>query len=189
MTKTDKKQFATLMMSLAEVFDSGETPTPVKTEIYFQALQMYDIGELTKAVSNMIQTRPFNSFPKPAEIIESIAGTKEENALLAWQKVDQAVKRVGPYESVKFNDPVIHGVVKFFGGWEKFCDGLAAELKWKQKDFEKIYVVLSKRNGVYPEYLSGITENYNVGKFDDFVPDPVLIGFDQKLITGTKDTA
>lgn len=176
MIEKDKKEFATLMMSLAEVFDSGKPAGPIKTEIYFKALEEYPIDKVIGAVSDTIRLRVFNSFPKPAEIIEAITGHAEERSLLAWQKVDRAVREVGPYASVKFDDPVIHSVVKFFGGWEKFCGGLESEWKWKQKDFERIYAILAKRDGIYPDYLPGITESHNKGKFDDFVPRPVLIG-------------
>lgn len=176
MRPESQKKFAFLMLALAEVFDSGNVPSPAKTEIYFKALVDYSIDSIARAVDEIIKTRIFATFPKPAEIIQAIEGDGNEKTILAWGKLDRAVRQIGSYQSVQFDDPVIHSVVKFLGGWEKICQVTEDEWKWKQKEFERLYLIMAKR-GNHPEYLIGITEWQNMVDYLDDIPDVVRIGF------------
>ncbi len=179
MTAKDEKEFALLMASLAEIFDSGSELSSVKVELYFRLLEDYVIEDIKRGVDEIMRNRVYASLPKPAEIIQAIEGDGNEKAILAWEKLDRAVRQVGPYQSVQFDDPVIHSIVKFFGGWEKICDVSGDEWKWKQKEFERLYTIMAKR-GDHPKYLIGITEWSNMVDYSDNIPDIVQIGFPVK---------
>ncbi len=173
----DKKKFADLMMALAEVFDNGREPSAVKVEIYFKALERFGISEIDKAVSNMINTRVFASFPKPAEIIQEIDGSAEEAALKAWSKVSYAMKHVGQYESVVFDDPVIHSVIEAMGGWHQMQEPNAYHPVFSQKEFMNLYPIKA-RCGNHPEKCMGLFEDTMAGGYKDFIKPSVRIGAD-----------
>ena len=183
----DAVRFAELMAVLAEVYDDGRPPNKIKTEIYFQALKQYDISTLQQAIEHIIKTRVFPSFPKPGEIVQEIESAKGDLALLAWTQVVTAIKRIGPWKSVRFGDPTIHAVVEFMGGWPAAGDWRDDELKWKQKEFERLYGVMKIR-GEAVKYLPGLFEISNEANGYPGLDKPIAIGVDdgKKQIEGTR---
>ena len=150
------------MAVLAEIFDQGQEPSEFKIQLYFQALFGYEIEVIEKAAAAIIKSRVYPAFPKPGEIIREIEGTREERAVIAWGEVVDAIKRTGPYPSVAFSEPVIHAVIEFMGGWPATGDWLEDEIKWKQKEFERLYVIMRGRSlpsGTAPEGLSTLTRS------------------------------
>jgi len=157
----DKKAFAEAMALLAEVYDREVSEQLVG--IYFEALRELSIEELCSAIGNLIKTRVFPSFPKPAEIIVACRGTDDDRALRAWLTALDALRRIGPWDSVRFaRDPVIHSVVEAMGGWGRFCEMEKDEVPFRQKDFMQYYRLL--HNEKHPEHLAGIFEIDNSEK-------------------------
>ena len=92
------------------------------------------------------------------------------------------VKRIGNYQSVQFDDPVIHSTVEAMGGWQQFCSMLTEEEKWKVREFERLYVVISARQSAnHPKYLPGTHEIIN-GAYGREIEPPVFIGEQDKTI-------
>jgi len=182
MQQQDELKFAELMAVLAEVYDDGRPPSKLKMEVYFRALEQFDIDSIGNAIKDLIYTRTTASFPKPAEIIQEIRGTTSNRATLAWVDVLETVKRVGHYQSVKFSDPVIHGVIEVMGGWIRLAGDMTTdEEKWKQREFEKLYEVLSKNpRDKNPEYLPGWHEIHNAVTGYDIKPEVIMIGFSNR---------
>jgi hypothetical protein len=193
MKKTDLEKFAVIMAMLAEVFNDGKEISKNKVELYFKALEKYEIDKISLAASNMIQARVYPSFPKPAEILQEINGTNADRATEAWIGVLNTVKNVGNYQSVKFADPVIHSVINVMGGWDNLASTMTVdEEKWKQKEFERLYQVMNRR-GNHSKYLPGTHElnntpamlaEYKARTGEDWNQEIIEIGFDdQKQIT------
>ncbi len=159
------------MAVLSEIFDQGKEPTEFKIALYYQALIDYDIVAIEQAATAIIKGRVYPAFPKPGEIIQEIEGSKEDRAVIAWGELVEAIKKVGPYQSVNFGDPVTHSVIEFMGGWPATGDWLESEIKWKQKEFERLYVVMKARGGDEIKHLPGIHEMQNGGEIK-----PILIG-------------
>lgn len=181
MQARDHKQFAVMMATLAEVFNDGKEVSKIKMEIYFKALEKYPIDHISGAISEMIKSRVYPSFPKPAEIIQEINGKVENRSTEAWLQVLEAVRQIGNYQSVKFSDSVIHSVVQVMGGWPQLCMMENVEVKWRQKEFERLYeVISSSRDGKHPDYLPGTFEIENFKKGFDVKLTVVRIGFDKK---------
>jgi len=173
--KKDQSKFAELMMSLAEVFDDGKGISPVKTEIYYKALEEFSIEDVEQAVVRTIKTRTFSSFPKPGEIRKEIEGDEEERALKAWVKVEWAVRHVGPYPSVKFDDPVIHSVIENMGGWVDFQEPGVFHPVWTQKEFIAHYRAIARSTN-HPEHLEGIIEMGNATRgYHRHIKPPVYV--------------
>ncbi len=186
MKKQDKTRFAKVMAVLSEIFDQGKEPSEFKIELYFQALADYEIGIIERAAAVVIKTRVYSALPKPGEIIQEIRGTVSNQATLAWLVVLETVKHVGHYQSVKFADPVIHGVIDAMGGWIRLAGDMTTdEEKWKQKEFEKLYEVLAKNpRDKNPEYLPGLIEINNAANGYEVEAGVVKIGYERLQITG-----
>jgi hypothetical protein len=172
----DRKQFAALIVTLAEIFNDGKEPSQMLMKLYWESLKKYEIQTIEKAVSVIIQTRVYPSLPKPAEIIQEIEGKAENRATEAWIQTLTAIRRIGTYRSVKFSDPVIHAVIQFMGGWSEMGNILVDDEKWKQKEFERLYPIMEAR-GNHPDYLPGRLEVSNEANgFIEHIGSPVLIG-------------
>lgn len=178
MKKQDKARFAKVMAVLSEIFDQGKEPSEFKIELYFQALVDYEIGVIERAAAVVIKTRVYSALPKPGEIIQEIRGTVSNQATMAWLEVLETIKRVGHYQSVRFSDQVIHGVIESMGGWIRLAGEMTQdEEKWKQKEFEKLYEILAKNpRGKTPEYLPGLCEIKNASNGYDVKSGVVMIG-------------
>jgi len=59
--------------------------------------------------------------PKIADIVRMIDGSTQSAAATAWAKVMRAVGSVGQYQSLAFDDPVIHLAIDETGGWISLC--------------------------------------------------------------------
>lgn len=170
----DESKFKEYMLVLGEIFD--KEITPALTGVYWKTLEHFSDEQCKRAFEQVIQTAKF--FPKPAEFIEILEGRAENKAVHAWIEVNEAVRRFGPYQSVKFSDPVIHSVVQTMGGWPKLMDCTMDEWKWRQKEFERLYAVITERDGKHPDHLPGIHELENA----EYKGQVIRIGFEKERL-------
>ncbi|MCK5604953.1 hypothetical protein KAR91_23890 [Candidatus Pacearchaeota archaeon] len=161
MTKDDMKEFTGILDFMAEGL--GVDMTEVKYRFYFAALSDLSIEEIKKAANHIARTATF--FPKPVDFRNAINGNQDEAAVAAWEKVLKGKSKAGQYQSVQFDDPVIHTVIKLMGGWGAVCrlEGHDDE-KWQRIDFEKTYKAMQGVNKDHPEYLPGAAEVKNAAK-------------------------
>lgn len=148
MKQTDLREFTGIMDDLAEML--GGDMSPRKYELYFAALSDLDIQDIRTAANHIANTATF--FPKPVDFRNAINGNQDEAAIAAWGKVLKAKSKAGQYQSVKFDDPVIHSVIKLMGGWGALCrlEGHDDE-KWQRIDFEKTYRAMQGSNKDHPD--------------------------------------
>jgi hypothetical protein len=172
MNKSDMPEFIKILTGLAAMFD--KQLTELLRDMYFDSLADLNIEQIRDAGNHIARSATF--FPKPVDFRNSAGGNKDLQALTAWEKTRTAVRKVGRYESVKFDDPLIHSVITTMGGWEAFCscEGYDGE-KWQQHDFEKMYKTMVGANRDHPEYLAGMTELDNSARGFD-IRKPMLIG-------------
>jgi hypothetical protein len=106
-----------------------------------------------------------------------MTGSSQDSAFSAWTKVDKAVRQVGPYESVVFDDPLIHKVLHDMGGWLLLCEKDDDAWPFVAKEFETRYRGFKARSErvEYPAKLIGIFEAEN-SKNGKSVAPPMLIG-------------
>lgn len=169
----DRAKFSKFMAVIAEMFE--KTPSKTIMDIYWKALEPFTDKQCEKAFNEVVVSSRF--FPKPVDIIEVIRGTGSNRATEAWIKTIGALRRVGTYQSVKFDDPAIHSVIEIMGGWDSMGNMLVDDEKWKQREFEKLYPIMEAR-GNHQEYLPGKVEISNTAKGYE-VESPVLIGFEE----------
>ncbi len=152
------------MTVLNEIYgDPSKSISAFKMELYFNTLMNLTIDELNHAVIVLSRTKKIKTFPLPAEIIEAAVGNAEDEAESAFEALLEAIRAIGPYRSVEFQDGIIGRVVKEMGGWETVCDWYEDDLKWNRKNFCDLYRSFVRR-GVSREPVKciGISENYNI---------------------------
>jgi hypothetical protein len=185
MTDSDKPEFLKLLMAMAELFQRNLSESAI--EMYFQALRDYDIRQIQNAAGVILKTKTFHKFPLPGEFIEVIEPQfdPEVRATQVLEIVFDAMESYGAYATVQFDDPVIHKVIEYLGGWAMFVNG-RRECKTDTQDrfwrmeFTKAYRHFSQFTDPNEEIkpMPGILETDNV----EFIsvglakrPEPILI--------------
>ena len=155
MTNNDRPAFAALMKAMGETF-GNTAPSKEKVELFFQAMSDLSIEQLKTAVLSLINTRTITStFPVPGEIRAALSGG-DKAAMIALDKAEKAASHIGAYDSVVFDDPVIHMVIDSMGGWPKFCvPDDDQDWHWHQKEFKRLYDAFSKTPRQCPRVLAG----------------------------------
>ena len=179
METIDQRDFANRINALNQTL-AGKDLKPEILGVYFRALEKYDLDIVINAISKAAVTCKF--FPKPVELIEIIEGKIEDRAEIESNKAFESLKRIGPYQSICFDDPITQAVINnHFGGWVKFCNESMSETEhFQKKEFVKAYEAFSrsgiKKNG----YLPGISEieNKSNGRISNI--DIILIGDKRK---------
>lgn len=171
----DLVKFTTLLAGLGELY--GKFISEQLTDIYWQTLKIFDWQDVQHAFqAHLYNPNCGQFFPKPADIVRFIEGSGETRALRAWTIVEKTMHQVGIYQSVVFDDPLIHAVIEEMGGWIKLCSMTLEDLPFRSREFQKRYMgfVIKKPNR-YPKYLYGLSECENAKNGYD-VESPLLIG-------------
>lgn len=161
MKRTDRAAF---VESLSAVYALYRVDlSAAVTEIWWRALQNYDIAAVQEALGRHAVNPDTGQFvPKPADVVRLLEGTTTDTALLAWAKVADAVKHVGSWTSVQFDDPIIHRVIVDLGGWTELCATTGKEWDFKAKAFQAAYRAYKARPSVEaPKHLPGRIEIQN----------------------------
>ena len=119
--------------------------------------------------------------PKIADIVRLTEGGTADQAQQAWIKVESAVKRVGTWADVVFDDPLTHRIIADLGGWIWLGQQTEKEWPFVAKRFEAAYRGYRARGEVpdYPPKLTGIANLENSKEGMPMEP-PVLIGDRQR---------
>jgi hypothetical protein len=187
MQGSDISKFIAMMAGIAELY--GKCISAQLTDIYWRALKHYELQDVQRALEAHVNNPDCGQFfPKPADVVRFIDGSGETKALLAWTKVEQAIVGVGKYESVAFDDPLIHAVLEDMGGWINLCSKTNDEMPFSANEFRKRYMgFVNKKPERHPRYLPGISEIEN-GKSGYAVSPPALVGdakrAEQVIVTG-----
>lgn len=180
MRNEDREALTAMLAKVMSVY--GKQITTGFVDVFFDALANYDLESVRRGLSAHVQNPDSGQFPpKPADIVRLIDGTSADQGMQAWSRLDKAVRRVGPYQSVVFDDPIIHRVLDDMGGWIKLCNvGREEDYKFQGLEFARryrAYVIAGGVGSEYPRHLIGITEAENRnGGFVNCLPPPVLIG-------------
>lgn len=141
----------------------GQSVSEFTLSVWWEAMLPYDLPAVRKAMSRHAMNPDSGQFaPKPADVVKMLGGTTQDAALVAWAKVDRAVRRVGTYASVCFDDPIINAVLMDMGGWEPLGNKSEDEWPFIAKEFQTRYRG-ARMVGIqsYPSHLAGISERQN----------------------------
>jgi hypothetical protein len=178
----DIEAFAGLMAILAEVF--GKDLNPQLVEIYFRALAEWPIECIAAAVDEAVRRLKF--FPKPAELIELIEGSPDDQAEHAWQQFWVALTRSGTYQSLYCEDVVLAEVIRrLYGSWSDAWNIPRPEHdppghQIHHRNFVSAYRDLSRQRQQWEPYLMGRTEATNLATMSTWthgVPIEPLVNY------------
>lgn len=174
--KSDFKRFLTVLTGVADYY--GKELSEGVISLYWQGLQQYDVEAVEKALWDHTQNPDNGQFmPKIADLTRGMQGRTQDQAAIAWSKLDAAVRRVGTYQDVVFDDPIIHRVIADMGGWIWFGNQLEDEWPFVAKNFENRYRGYKLRNEVpdYSPVLIGMANAHNQQQGFAHHP-PIMIG-------------
>lgn len=138
------------------------------TGVWWESLKAYDLNAVQHAFNRHAVNPDSGQFtPKPADIVRMMGGTSGDAALSAWSKVERAVRSVGQYVSVIFDDPLIHRVIEDMGGWVKMaCCPSEDDFIFVAKEFQNRYRGFAMRSERpdYPAGLIGLAQATNAEK-------------------------
>lgn len=155
MDHSNDPRFLKVMLAFAE--QSGKEPSELKISIYAHGLADYTIDQIEQAAWKVIKGMKYPTFPQLGEIIEAIAGNPEDTAAVEAMKVYKAIRHVGGYQDVVFDNPTTQAVImQGFGGWSKLCGEMTEDQqKWFLKDFAKLFISFSHRGVTHYGKLDG----------------------------------
>ena len=179
MNESDNEQFLSCLIGAAEI--AGKELSPQAMKLYWEILKKYDISDVVQGFMSHASNPDTGQFmPKPADIIKAIDGGGESRSMIAWSKVERAIRVVGPYQTVVFDDPIIHKVLSDMGGWVGFGSIEEKEMPFKANEFNKRYIGYTMKTDLqYPKKLIGIAEIHNESE-DQKIAPPTFIGLPEK---------
>jgi hypothetical protein len=188
MNQNDYDEFDETIVAVGEQY--GKSLSEGVKMLYWQGLINYDLKAVQQALYRHIRNPDNGQFmPKVADIIRMLQGSTQDSALIAWAKVDKAVRSVGTQVTVVFDDPIIHRVLQDMGGWLALGSKQETEWPFIAKEFENRYRGYKAKNEKvdYPKKLTGLYDATNLTQ--GFKDQPVILIGDkskaeQVLLTG-----
>lgn len=179
MNQQNKREFKDLITSVLAFY--RQDVSAFALGVWWAACSPFDIEQVRQALNaHAIDAERGQFAPKPADIVRALQGTRTEQARLAWGKAFDAMQQVGAYQSVTFDDPVIHLVIEDLGGWQKVCRSTMDELGYLEHRFCEAYRAHAGRPlGEYPSRLLGEFECINRHEGRKVAP-PMLVGNPQR---------
>lgn len=146
--------------------------------LYWEGLKQYDLVAVEKSLWNHTQNPDNGQFmPKIADVTRALQGRTQDQASVAWAKVDGAIRRLGTYRDVAFDDALIHRVIADMGGWIGLGTKTEDDWPFVAREFENRYrgYRIRAEQPDYPSLLIGIAnaQNNHSGHFGQ---EPIFIG-------------
>jgi len=151
----NKIKFKEFMMGLCEIFDKKFSQT--LSDVYWNLLKPFNDNECESAFNQIIATCRF--FPKPADFLEILGGTKQDKITDAWQEVMNALEHYSPdFPGSKPKlTPEIHTALRSIGGIDALSRMTYDELQWQEKRFKEAYDGIAGKlmicDGIDEDYL------------------------------------
>lgn len=146
----------------------GKEFTDDQSRIYSMLLNDIPEENFINGINTMLRERVYSNLPMPADIRKYCLETREEDldirVATARNKIKKAMNSIGTYVTVAFDDPIIHLVIRDFGGWIKLgmtdMEEFENLLKW---DLPRLYKAYATRKNVdIPLMLEGKADDKTV---------------------------
>ena len=176
MNPSERKSFIALLANVHGFYK--QSLSEFASGVWWEAMAPFDFEAVRQAFNRHAVNPDSGQFmPKPADVVRMLQGGTADQAAMAWAKVDRALRTVGPWQDVAFDDPLIHRCVMELGGWAWL--GVQTEKEWPfiARRFETLYRGYRMRNELpdYPKLLVGLANACNVCERRTQAP-PLLIG-------------
>ena len=145
MDNKDKKKFAEIFTLTCLTYEKQVTQELMR--LYFKVLGEYPIEIVEAAFMSHLKCPDRGQYwPKPADIISKISGTRmqltainESRAAEAWKIVHSAIIRGTPYQSLGLDDSTALRAIQALGGWPSLCMMKIDDEQWRRKEFIQHY--------------------------------------------------
>ena len=155
MNNEERNAFAQLVVNVYAFY--AKEASDFALGVWWQAMRPFDFAAVTEAINRHCVNPDAGQFlPKPADIVRMLGGSTQDAALRAWSEVDRAVRSIGPYVSVRFDDALIAQVILDMGGWIRLCSNTEKEWPFVAREFENRYRGYRMRSEV-PENVPRLT--------------------------------
>lgn len=161
--KVAKQRFAALFTGLADYYKDEVSQASLK--IYWEGLKHFDYEAIEQAAwaHTQLPDESGHWMPRVDSLRRMLEGRTSDQGQIAWSKVDRAVRTIGPYWDVAFDDPIIHRVIADMGGWVQINSSDDKNWPFVAKEFVNRYQSF-KMTGQQPEherYLIGMATAHN----------------------------
>lgn len=174
MTENDFEKFRIGLSGVHDFYEKSLSDFTL--DLWWNAMKRFDLKAIIDGFNRHVSNPDQGKWmPKPADIIKMIEGGTQDSALVAWSIVDKHVREIGTYQSIVFDDPLIHRVISDMGGWILLGSKNDSEWPFVAREFENRYRGYRSRGEVpeYPSHLIGIAEMHNAK--ENFRVDPPFI--------------
>jgi hypothetical protein len=160
MTPDEKPKFVTMFAKIWSGIYSKEISTNT-LDLYWKILESCSLSAIERALFKHLRDAERGRFlPLPSDLMHQINGSSP--FLSAWTKVSKAIQIHGTYQTVVFDDPIIHCVIHEMGGWIQLCEQEVSKLPFYQKEFERRYQYYFRHPpNNHPKSLMGKADQYN----------------------------
>lgn len=159
----EKRRFAALLTSVADYYKEPLSKNVIA--LYWDGLRQYDYEAIEAATRAHMQLpdEAGRWMPKISDLNKMLQGRTTDQGQIAWSRVDRAVRTVGPYADVAFDDPIIHRVIADMGGWVALCGKDEKEWPFVSKEFCTRYQSFKMTGDTpeHPRYLIGMANSEN----------------------------
>jgi hypothetical protein len=162
-TPEEKRRFAALLTGISDYYRRELSKVTIR--IYWEGLRQFDYPAIERAMwqHTQLPDEAGRWMPQVSDLIKMMVGRTEDQAALAWSKVNLALRQAGVYVDVVFDDALIHRVLADMGGWAPL--GLKDEDEWPfvAKEFQGRYrgYRMSGQKPEYPRVLTGLANAHN----------------------------
>ena len=164
MKSEDFPRLAKLMVLMSEYY--RQPLNELIHEMYWKGLKKYEFEQIEQAFWHHVHVpRRGQWMPKISDFVDYIEGDYETRSLNAWTKVIQAIRQIGAYDTVVFDDELIHAVIRDMGGWVHCCSMTLEQQPFKAHEFQKRY------QGYYEQKLKRVS-TYLGDILEKSSPDP-----------------
>jgi hypothetical protein len=180
MINADRKSFFKLIADISAFYRKDFSE--FSGTVWWEAMKPYDFVAVSEALNRHCINPDVGQFmPFPADGVRMLQGRTQDQASIAWAKVDSAVRKVGTYRDVVFDDALIHRVISEMGGWIQIGSKGNDEWPFVAKEFETRYRGYRMRgeNPEFPPVLIGLANSQNAVNGHKG-QEPVLIGDTKK---------
>jgi hypothetical protein len=177
MIDQDRKPFFELIANVAAFY--RQDFSKFAGGVWWEAMKPYDFNAVADALNRHCVNPDVGQFmPKPADVVRMLQGSTQDSALVAWAKVDRAIRTVGTHRSVAFDDPLVHRVLVEMGGWIQLGAKTDDDWPFLKNEFVNRYRGYRGRSEVpeYPPVLIGVAEAQNSQQSLAHREPPTLIG-------------
>ncbi|MFZ9077492.1 MAG: DUF6475 domain-containing protein [Alphaproteobacteria bacterium] len=135
--RQQKLRFAAVIEQLGVIY--GKEIDELLLRSYWDVLGEQDVNQTSMRAKRHAQVSRF--FPKPSELMQEATNCK---AMKAWTHASEVAEKIGSYRSIDFEDRVINAVIRYMGGWPKFCAIESNDESWRRKEFLEAYELLAE---------------------------------------------